>query len=114
MSNDFVVVPHSARSVCSPIADRISDLEAASAAYACRPATDTAQALETARRNLHTAVIGHIEQQLADPRRRRLAALVLELADAVEGAAQDIGGHRPQLTILREAVVEARRVKGDS
>src|SRR4051812_22342399 len=34
----------------------------------------------------------------------KLALLVLELADAVENAADDIGGSRPQLDILREAV----------
>lgn len=42
----------------------------------------------------------------------KLADLVLELAEAVENAVNDIGGSRPQLTILREAVVEAQRVKG--
>lgn len=41
----------------------------------------------------------------------KLAMLVLELAEAVDNAAHDIGGSRPQLTILREAVVEAHRIK---
>jgi uncharacterized protein YlxW (UPF0749 family) len=38
---------------------------------------------------------------------RTLANLVLELADAVDNAAEDIGGSRPQLDILREAVALA-------
>ena len=42
----------------------------------------------------------------------RLAALVLELAEAVDNAAADIGGSRPQLDILREAVQLAERLKG--
>lgn len=37
----------------------------------------------------------------------KLAALVMELAEAVDNAAHDIGGSRPQLDILREAVQEA-------
>lgn len=37
----------------------------------------------------------------------KLAALVLELAEAVDNAASDIGGSRSQLDILREAVVVA-------
>lgn len=37
----------------------------------------------------------------------RLRALVLELAAAVENAADDIGGSRAQLDILREAVKAA-------
>lgn len=44
-------------------------------------------------------------------RQRDLATLVLELADAVENAINDIGGSRPQLTILREAVAYAQRIK---
>ena len=45
------------------------------------------------------------------PAPRDLATLVLELAEAVDNAVADIGGSRPQLTILREAVVEAVRIK---
>lgn len=41
----------------------------------------------------------------------KLCDLVLELAQAVDNAHEDIGGSRPQLTILREAVAEARKVK---
>lgn len=40
----------------------------------------------------------------------RLADLVLELADAVDNAADDVGGSRPQLDILRDAVKEAQQV----
>lgn len=43
-------------------------------------------------------------------RSHQLAKLVLELADAVDNAAEDIGGSRPQLTILREAVVVAEAI----
>lgn len=42
----------------------------------------------------------------------QLADLVLELAAAVDNAAEDIGGSRPQLTILREAVEIATALKG--
>lgn len=38
---------------------------------------------------------------------KRLASLVLELSEAVDNAAADIGGSRPQLDILREAVEAA-------
>lgn len=38
----------------------------------------------------------------------RLSALVLELAEAVDNAAADIGGSRPQLDILRDAVSVAQ------
>jgi hypothetical protein len=41
----------------------------------------------------------------------RLADLVLELAEAVDNAADDIGGSRPQLEILREAVQAAKALK---
>lgn len=47
-------------------------------------------------------------------RSTKLADLVLELAEAVDHAAEDIGGARPQLTILREAVAEAQRIKAAS
>lgn len=40
-------------------------------------------------------------------KRARLSALVLELAEAVDNAANDIGGSRAQLDILREAVQAA-------
>lgn len=43
----------------------------------------------------------------------KLATLVLELAAAVDNAADDVGGSRPQLTILREAVQEAHAVQSD-
>lgn len=46
------------------------------------------------------------------PAEVKLCALVLELAEAVDNAHEDIGGSRPQLTILREAVAEAQRIKG--
>jgi hypothetical protein len=39
-----------------------------------------------------------------------LTTLVLELADAVDRAAEDIGGSRDQLTILREAVKVAQSI----
>ena len=42
---------------------------------------------------------------------RALAQLVLELAEAVDNAAADIGGSRPQLDILREAVQAAVKVQ---
>lgn len=42
----------------------------------------------------------------------KLCYLVLELAAAVDNAAEDIGGSRPQLTILREAVEIATALKG--
>lgn len=42
---------------------------------------------------------------------KRLADLVLELAEAVDNAAEDIGGSRPQLDILREAVQVATQVR---
>lgn len=41
---------------------------------------------------------------------KALAKLVLELAEAVDNAANDIGGSRPQLDILREAVQVAGRI----
>ena len=41
----------------------------------------------------------------------RLTALVLELAEAVDNAAADIGGSRPQLDILHEAVQLAERLQ---
>lgn len=50
----------------------------------------------------------------SEVKQRTLAALVLELAEAVDNAHDDIGGSRPQLTILREAVAEARRVRSAS
>lgn len=42
---------------------------------------------------------------------KKLADLVLKLADAVDNAMHDIGGSRPQLTILREAVAYAQSIK---
>lgn len=47
---------------------------------------------------------------VAAPVQPRLAALVLELAEAVDNAAADIGGSRPQLDILREAVAIAHGI----
>ena len=44
----------------------------------------------------------------------KLATLVLELAEAVDNAAEDIGGSRPQLDILREAVQVAERLEKSS
>ncbi len=38
---------------------------------------------------------------------RKLTNLVLELADAIDGAAYDVGGHRPQADILQEAIALA-------
>jgi hypothetical protein len=52
------------------------------------------------------------QPQAQQPPALQLAALVLELADAVDAAALDIGGHRPQLDILREAVAFAQKLKG--
>lgn len=42
----------------------------------------------------------------------KLCDLVLELAEAVDNAAANIGGSRPQITILREAVKVATALKG--
>lgn len=44
---------------------------------------------------------------------RYLARLVLELAEAVDNAAEDIGGSRPQLEILQEMVKEAVKILKD-
>lgn len=40
-----------------------------------------------------------------------LGKLIYELAEAVDNAQQDIGGSRPQLTILRDAVRIATSIK---
>lgn len=44
----------------------------------------------------------------------QLAKLVLELAEAVDNAAADIGGSRSQIVILREAVQIATSIAGES
>jgi hypothetical protein len=53
----------------------------------------------------------HAEDPFVDTEHERLAKLVLELAEACDNAAADIGGSRPQLDILREATALAERFK---
>lgn len=45
------------------------------------------------------------------PLAAQLATLVLELAEAVDNTAEDIGGSRPQIDILRDAMKVATKIK---